>query len=74
MAIVYQGNSTANSSQANHLSPVTKMAFLGYDDILLLDKNDGRVIRIVNNTPLPKALLMLMLLINGNGVFLEWQS
>ena len=30
------------------LSPVNSMAFLGIDDILLLNKNDGTVHRIVN--------------------------
>ena len=33
------------------------MAFLGYDDILLLGKNDGRVLRIVNHTVLANTLL-----------------
>jgi glucose/arabinose dehydrogenase len=50
---IYQGNDTLlkNESSGVHLlSPVTKMAFLGNDDILLLNKNDGKVIRIVNHT------------------------
>jgi len=58
VAIVYQGNSTSDLKQIDHhLFPVTKMAFLGYDDILLLGKNDGRVLRIVNHTVLANALL-----------------
>ena len=56
LEIVYQGNDTLEnynfnkSREVNLLSPVTKMAFLGNNDILLLNKNDGKVIRIVNHT------------------------
>jgi len=53
LKIVYQGNDTQLKNESNGvhlLSPVTKMAFLGKDDILLLNKNDGKVIRIVNHT------------------------
>ena len=35
----------------------SSMAFLGSDDILLLDKNDGTVHRIINGTLLEKPLL-----------------
>ena len=56
LEIVYQGNDTLisyklnKSQEVNLLSPVTKMAFLGNNDILLLNKNDGKVIRILNHT------------------------
>jgi aldose sugar dehydrogenase len=63
LEIVYQGNYTAAnytySGSKLHLSPVTKMAFLGYNDILMLNKNDGKVVRIVNHTLLPQPLLDL---------------
>lgn len=39
------------------LSPVSSMAFLGLDDILLLNKNDGTVHRIVNGVLLEEPLL-----------------
>src|SRR5688500_20294460 len=35
----------------------TSMAFLGPDDILVLEKNDGTVRRIVNGTMLPEPVL-----------------
>jgi aldose sugar dehydrogenase len=38
-------------------SSVTKMAFLGADDILILEKNIGQVRRIVNGSLLPDPLL-----------------
>lgn len=57
LQIVYQGNFTLHSNGSNQLSPVTSMAFLGDKDILLLDKNDGKVLRISNYTLLPKPLL-----------------
>ena len=56
LEMVYQENDSLisykvnKSNEANLLSPVTKMAFLGYNDILLLNKNDGKVIRILNHT------------------------
>ena len=56
LEIVYQGNDTLisykvnKSKEVNLLSPVTKMAFLGNNDILILNKNDGKVIRILNQT------------------------
>jgi aldose sugar dehydrogenase len=53
LEMIYQGNETLlkNESSGVHLlSPVAKMAFLGNNDILLLNKNDGMVIRIVNHT------------------------
>jgi len=39
------------------LSPVSSMAFLGENDILLLNKNDGTVRRIVNGVLLEEPLL-----------------
>ena len=51
--MIYQGNDTLLKNESNGvhlLSPVTKMAFLGNNDILLLNKNDGKVVRIVNHT------------------------
>jgi glucose/arabinose dehydrogenase len=39
------------------LSPVSSMAFLGLDDILLLNKNDGTVNRIINGVLLEEPLL-----------------
>jgi aldose sugar dehydrogenase len=63
--LVYQANDTLgkyklNASQkVNLLSPVTKMAFLGNNDILMLNKNDGKVIRIVNQTLVSQPLIDL---------------
>jgi hypothetical protein len=63
--IVYQGNDTLGeykynlSKEVNLLSPVTKMAFLGTNDILMLNKNDGKVIRIVNQTLVSQPLIDL---------------
>ncbi|MGA8916079.1 MAG: hypothetical protein WB474_08835 [Nitrososphaeraceae archaeon] len=63
LEIVYQGNYTAAnytySGSKLHLSPVTKIAFLRYNDTLMLNKNDGKVVRIVNHTLLPQPLLDL---------------
>jgi glucose/arabinose dehydrogenase len=39
------------------LSPVSSMAFLGHDDILLLNKNEGIVNRVVNGVLLKEPLL-----------------
>ena len=55
-----QGNYKVNASQeVNLLSPVTKMAFLGNNDILLLNKNDGKVLRIVNKSLVSQPLIDL---------------
>ena len=55
-----QGNYKVNASQeVNLLSPVTKMAFLGKNDILLLNKNDGKVLRIVNKSLVSQPLIDL---------------
>jgi len=56
LEIIYQGNDSLTSYKVNKsndvnlLSPVTKMAFLGDNDILLLNKNDGKVTRILNHS------------------------
>src|ERR1044071_3868043 len=39
--------------------PATSMAFLGPDDILLLEKNTGKVQRIINGTLQPTPLLQV---------------
>ena len=55
-----QGNYKLKASQTvNLLSPVTKMAFLGNNDIVMLNKNDGKVIRIVNKTLVSQPLIDL---------------
>jgi aldose sugar dehydrogenase len=41
------------------LRPPTSMAFLGPNDILVLEKNEGTVKRIVNGTMLPQPLLQV---------------
>lgn len=43
--------------KGNTLSPITTMTFLGTNDILLLDKNNGTVNRIVNGVLLKEPLL-----------------
>jgi glucose/arabinose dehydrogenase len=56
--IVYQGNVTPGLRELNQFTPVTQFAFLGNNnDILLLSKNDGKVLRISNYTLLPTPLL-----------------
>jgi glucose/arabinose dehydrogenase len=63
--LVYQANDTQGnyklkaSQTVNQLSPVTKMAFLGNNDILMLNKNDGKVIRIVNKSLVSQPLIDL---------------
>ena len=64
LEIAYQGNDnsvnyTYSDSKVNLLTSVTKMGFLGYNNILMLNKNDGKVVRIVNHTLLPQPLLDL---------------
>ncbi|HKQ22661.1 MAG TPA: PQQ-dependent sugar dehydrogenase [Nitrososphaeraceae archaeon] len=54
--IIYQGNDFEQKG-LNQLSPVTMMKFLGDDDILLLNKNDGKVLRILDGKVLPEPLL-----------------
>jgi len=47
LEMVFQGDF---KFEANNLSPVSSMAFLGPNDILVLNKNDGKVYRILNGT------------------------
>jgi aldose sugar dehydrogenase len=56
LEIVYQGN-YSKVKDLHQLSPVTKMTFLADNDILLLNKNDGKLLRILNRTVLPEPLL-----------------
>src|SRR5918994_7286747 len=44
---------------AQGLEYPTSMAFLGPNDILVLEKNNGQVRRVVNNTLLPEPLIDL---------------
>ncbi len=55
--IVYQGNYTPGLHELNQLSPVTQFSFLGSNDILLLSKVDGKVLRVQNHTLLAEPLL-----------------
>ena len=52
--MVFQGNF---NYEGNSLSPVTSMTFLGSNDILLLNKNNGTVYRIVNNVSIDEPLV-----------------
>ena len=57
LEIVYQGNVTPGLRELNQFTPVTQFAFLGNNDILVLSKNDGKVLRISNYTLSPTPLL-----------------
>ena len=57
LGIVYRGNYTPGIHERNQLSPVTQFSFLGSNDILLLSKLDGKVLRVQNHTLLPESLL-----------------
>jgi len=57
LGIVYRGNFTPIIHELNQLSPVTQFSFLGSNDILLLSKLDGKVLRVQNHTLLPESLL-----------------
>ena len=57
LEIVYQGNVTHGLRELNQFTPVTQFAFLGNNDILVLSKNDGKVLRISNYTLSPMSLL-----------------
>ena len=57
LGIVYQGNYTPGIHELNQLSPVTQFSFLGSNDILLLSKLDGKVLRVQNHTLLAEPLL-----------------
>lgn len=67
LEIVYQGNYTPGLRELNQFTSVTQFAFLGDDDILLLSKNDGKVLRITNYTLLPLPALDL-------NVTNQWES
>jgi glucose/arabinose dehydrogenase len=54
--IEYQGNDDPELRE-NQLSAVTQFGFLGDHDILLLNKNDGKVLRILNHILLSEPLL-----------------
>jgi parallel beta-helix repeat protein len=53
--IVFRG--LESNSDLSDLSPVTSFAFLGPNDIIVLEKNTGKVLRIVNGVMLPRPLL-----------------
>lgn len=55
--IVYQGNYTPGLRELNQFTPVTQFAFLGNNDILMLSKNDGKVLRILNHKLISEPLL-----------------
>ena len=44
LEIVYQGNVTPGLRELNQFTPVTQFSFLGNNDILVLSKNDGKVL------------------------------
>ena len=44
LEIMYQGNYTPGLRELNQFTSVTQFAFLGNDDMLLLSKNDGKVL------------------------------
>jgi len=68
LEIVYQGNFTPGLREMNQFTPVTQFAFLGNDnDILLLSKNDGKVLRISNYTLKPMPVLDI-------NVTNQWES
>ncbi len=55
--IIYQGNFTPGLRELNQFTSVTQFAFLGNDDILLLNKNDGKVQRILNGKTIAEPVL-----------------
>ena len=57
LEIVYQGNYTPGLRELNQFTPVTQFAFLGNNDILMLSKNDGKVLRVLNHKLLSEPLL-----------------
>jgi hypothetical protein len=67
LEILYQGNYTPGLRELNQFTSVTQFAFLGYNDILLLSKNDGKVLSIQNYTLLSKPLLDI-------NVTNQWES
>jgi glucose/arabinose dehydrogenase len=67
LEILYQGNYTPGLRELNQFTSVTQFAFLGYNDILLLSKNDGKVLSIQNYTLLSEPLLDI-------NVTNQWES
>ena len=57
LEIVYQGNYTPGLRELNQFTPVTQFAFLGNNDILMLSKNDGKVLRVLNHKLISEPLL-----------------
>jgi aldose sugar dehydrogenase len=57
LEILYQGNYTPGLRELNQFTSVTQFTFLGNNDILLLSKNDGKVLRIANRTLAVDAVL-----------------
>jgi hypothetical protein len=64
---IISGNYTPGLRELNQFTSVTQFAFLGYNDILLLSKNDGKVLSIQNYTLLSKPLLDI-------NVTNQWES
>lgn len=60
LEIVYQGNYTPGLRELNQFTPVTQFAFLGNNDILMLSKNDGKVLRVLNHKLISEPLLVLL--------------
>jgi glucose/arabinose dehydrogenase len=54
---IYNDTSLVVETVVTGLDSPTNMAFLGPNDILVLEKNNGRVQRIINGTMLPEPLL-----------------
>jgi aldose sugar dehydrogenase len=50
-------NGLESPKDVSDLSPVSKFEFLGINDIIILEKNNGKVYRIVNGTLLKEPLL-----------------
>jgi aldose sugar dehydrogenase len=57
LEIVYQGNYTPGLRELNQFTPVTQFAFLGNNDILILSKNDGKVLRVLDHKLISEPLL-----------------
>src|SRR6476660_7095829 len=55
--IVYRGNYSPGLRELNQFTPVTQFAFLGNNDILMLSKNDGKVLRVLNHKLISEPLL-----------------
>ena len=55
--IEYQGKISPGLHELHLLSPVSQFSFLGHNDILLLSKLDGKVLRVQNHTFRAEPLL-----------------